>query len=172
MLNRDKCKKGHTIEILENEQVGEEICWYCERKGSKVKFGCFNCSKCQKNLCWTCLYQCYVKVYNMPMEDLFACEVSVPFSKTSFTNYNFRMYKYKKWVCASELLKGHHTIPREWAHCESGLTKELTDDQYEALNLNRVEMYVSQSNLKLCFKCVIKWSKFPKEAGKDYLLVQ
>lgn len=73
-------------------------------------------------------------------------------------------------MCASELLKGNPKIPQEWAKCDSGLTRELTNEEFDDKNMNTIDQFTNESDARICLKCLVKWKKFPEEDGKDYLV--
>lgn len=86
--------------------------------------------------------------------------IYLPFCKEVFFNGNNRNYTFKKWVCASELLKNHANIPKEWAECEYGLSKDLTEAEYDSNGFKNIEFFVTESDVRVCFKCLLKWQAF------------
>jgi hypothetical protein len=78
--------------------------------------------------------------------------------------------KSKKWVCFSNYLKGQLDIPDDWAKCESNLSADLTQEDYEEKNYEGIKKFseIDGAN-ELCLKCLYKWKLYEHDPKKNYL---
>lgn len=161
-----KCpvRSGHSVKFYntEDKHLKSEamMCNYCQKKGQRMKFGFYMCTKCKGDqctkVCWECLLFSKYPA-NIPVMDQFKGLQNVLLSGS---NLQINTETSQRWVCASECIEKqkHPHFPDHLFKCESKLTRDLSDELYTDEELHNIIQYEARdSHFKICLPCLLKW---------------